>query len=94
MNGRRNDFEIIAEILKLAEKGAGQTRIMYGCNLNYGRLKSYLSSLEYKGLVECSRHYAHIEYRTTDRGRAALRHVETAVAALGETAPLIHNTPQ
>lgn len=55
MNGRRSEVEIIAEILKLAENGAKQTAIMYGCNLNHGRVRGYLGTLETKGLLECRR---------------------------------------
>ncbi len=82
MNGRRSDFEIIAEILRLADSGAGQTRIMYGCNLNYGRFKNYVLALEQRGLIKCKRGYPRIEYMTTDKGRVVLKHVETAVTAL------------
>jgi len=82
MNGRRSDLEIAAEILKLAKNGARQTTIMYGCNLNHGRVRGYLATLQVKGLIECSQRGQHTEYVTTDRGTYFLQHLEIAVATL------------
>jgi predicted transcriptional regulator len=92
MNGRRSDLEVVAEILKLAKKRAGQTRIMYGCNLNHERVRGYLTSLEMKGLIECSRLGPHAEYVTTDKGMYFLQHLEIAVAALENEPAATHST--
>lgn len=82
MNGRRSDLEIAAEILKLAKNGARQTTIMYGCNLNHGRVRGYLATLEMKGLIQSNEGGPRTEYVTTDRGRYFLQHLEIAVATL------------
>ena len=81
-NGRRNDISIVAEILRLAENEAGQTRIMYGTNLNYGRLKHYLGLLEHAGYLEIVLHNPRIGFRTTAQGKQALRCIEQALQML------------
>ena len=88
MNGRRSDIEIMAEILRLAEDGAGQTRIMYGGNLNYGRLRDYIASLESRGLITSARSQQRIQYRTTDKGKYVLDQIEKAVMALDSHNPI------
>ena len=49
---KRNDIDIMADILKKAEKGARKTRLMYYCNLSYSQLGYYLSFLLEIGLLE------------------------------------------
>ena len=48
---RRSNIEIIADILRIAEKGAGKTRIVYGANLNFKMLNDYVAKLERGGLI-------------------------------------------
>lgn len=38
----RTRHEVAADILKVAQKGAIKTRIVYGANLNFGIIKKYL----------------------------------------------------
>jgi len=89
MNGRRSEVEIIAEILKLAENGAKQTAIMYGCNLNHGRVRGYLDTLEMRGLLECRRNDPHTEYFATDKGRYFLHHLDIALVTLENAGAMI-----
>ena len=42
---KRNDIDIMADILKKAKKGAGKTRLMYYCNLSFSQIESYLNFL-------------------------------------------------
>ena len=42
VNQRRSNIEIIAEMLKVGENGAGKTRIMYNANLSYKQIQKYL----------------------------------------------------
>lgn len=51
---RRSSPEIVAEILKLAKKGARKTRIVYSANLNFKMLAEYLTRLEEAELVTLS----------------------------------------
>jgi len=69
---RRSSLEIIANILRIARKGARKTRIVYGANLNFKMLGEYLVELESKGLVTCSRHNGGL-VTTTEKGKEVLR---------------------
>ncbi|MBM4433417.1 MAG: hypothetical protein FJ025_05395, partial [Chloroflexi bacterium] len=42
VNQRRSNIEIIAEMLKVGENGAGKTKIMYNANLSYTQIQKYL----------------------------------------------------
>ena len=42
---RRSHVEVIVEILSEALNGANKTRLMYRCNLNFGRFNRYLREL-------------------------------------------------
>ena len=42
---KRDQFDIVNEILKVAKKGASKTRIMYNANLNFKGVTQYLSLL-------------------------------------------------
>lgn len=64
---RRNNLEITAEILRIAEKGAKKTRIVYEANLNFAYAKRYLDSLEEYGLVTRDLEAGN-EVKTTEKG--------------------------
>ena len=49
---RRNSLEIVAEILRIAERGARKTRVVYGANINFKLLEKYLDLLNKAGLIE------------------------------------------
>jgi len=72
---RRNNMEIMAEILRIARKGARKTHIVYGANLNFKLLQEYLNELEKAGLVA-----DHTEkdglIETTERGIRYLNYYE------------------
>ncbi len=48
---RRNDIDICADVLRIAKGGAKKTHIVYGSNLNFKIVKSYLSRLIEPGLL-------------------------------------------
>jgi predicted transcriptional regulator len=48
---KRNDIDIIADILKEAKKVERKTHIMYNCNLSYSQLETYLSFCLEVGLL-------------------------------------------
>jgi predicted transcriptional regulator len=60
----RRRFEIIADILKVAAKGAKKTRIMYFANLSYRLLEKYLEETIRIGFLSLGDD----GYRTTDKG--------------------------
>ena len=69
---RRSNLEIIAEILKVARRGARKTRIVYGANLNFKMLGDYLKRLEKTGLITISKDDGGI-IKTTRKGYEFLR---------------------
>jgi len=69
LKGRRSKLEIMVEVLSIARGGVGKTEIVYKANLNFKRVKRYLSYLEEKALIE----NAGLEYKTTEKGEEFLR---------------------
>ncbi len=49
---RRSNIEIIADMLKVGESGAGKTKIMYNANLSYSQIQKYLSFLTSQGFID------------------------------------------
>ncbi|MHA1675838.1 MAG: winged helix-turn-helix domain-containing protein [Candidatus Njordarchaeales archaeon] len=72
LSQRRSNLEIIAEILRIARRGARKTQIVYGANLNFKMLKEYLRKLEEAGLITISEEDAEI-IRTTSKGFSFLQ---------------------
>lgn len=66
MARRRNDLDIIADILRVAKNGAKKTHIVYGCNLNFNVVKKYLGRMQEHGLIE----YKGKFWFATEKGRA------------------------
>jgi predicted transcriptional regulator len=64
---KRGSSEIVAEILKVARKGAKKTRIVYGANLNFKMLNEYITKLEEAGLITGSKDGDRLIH-TTERG--------------------------
>jgi predicted transcriptional regulator len=67
MSQRRSNLEIVAEILKIARKGAKKTRIVYGANMNFKMLDEYLEKLTKAGLIANSENNGGL-IRTTEKG--------------------------
>ena len=64
MMRRRNNLDIMAEILEIARLGAKKTWIVYRANLNYKLVKEYLDELMEKRLLDSDGSI----YQTTDQG--------------------------
>jgi predicted transcriptional regulator len=62
---RRNNLDINAEILQVAQAGAKKTQIVYKANLNFLIVKKYMNNLIEKGLMTKN----DTRYYTTDKGR-------------------------
>jgi predicted transcriptional regulator len=67
LSQRRSNLEIVAEILRIARKGAKKTRIVYGANLNFKMLDEYLEKLGKAGLIANGEGNGGL-IRTTDKG--------------------------
>ena len=84
LNRRRSDIEIIAEMLKVGEKGAGKTKIMYSVNMSYYQIQKYLGYLLSQGFIDkiqignpC------VTYRVTDKGLRLLQLLNSIKEMLG-----------
>jgi len=64
MMRRRNNLDIMAEVLEIARLGAKKTWIVYRANLNFKLVKEYLDELMEKRLLDSEGSI----YRTTDQG--------------------------
>ena len=75
--GRRNDLDICADILGVAQDGARKTHIVYQTNLNFNILKKYLDRLIGDDLIEKteSSHYV-----TTEKGVEFLKRYRELMA--------------
>jgi len=63
----------MAEILRVAGRGAIKTRIVYKANLNFQVLHQYVRELESNGLIETDVRNGGI-IKTTERGMEYLKH--------------------
>jgi predicted transcriptional regulator len=61
---RRNDMDISADILKIAQSGAKKTHLVYKANLNFNIVKKYLNSLSEHRLISSENGL----YFTTEEG--------------------------
>ena len=69
VNRRRSDLEIIADMLKVGENGAGKTEIMYSANMSYSQIQKYLGYLMAQGLIDKMKMgNPSVTYRVTDSG--------------------------
>lgn len=66
MMKRRNNVDIMADILRVAKGGAKKTWIVYKANLNFKIVKDYLSELMARGLLSSAEKSN--MYWTTERG--------------------------
>jgi predicted transcriptional regulator len=81
---RRSHIEIIANMLKVGENGAGKTEIMYSANMSYSQIQKYLGFLIGQGFIDkikignpC------VTYQVTDKGLKLLQTINSALEMLG-----------
>ncbi len=80
---RRSDIKIIADMLRVGEKGAGKTEIMYSANLSYSQIQKYLEYLVSQGFInKVNLDNTMIAYQVTDSGLKLLRAIDNLVAML------------
>jgi len=83
MNQRRSNIEIIGDMLKVGENGAGKTEIMYSANMSYSQIQKYLGFLishSFIDKVEVGNPV--VTYQVTEKGLALLRSIETILEVL------------
>ena len=84
VNRRRSDIEIIADMLKIGENGAGKTRIMYNANMSYSQIEKYLTFLTNQGFVDKLKlGNPSVTYMVTENGQKLLGLINTIMEMLG-----------
>jgi predicted transcriptional regulator len=84
VNRRRSNIEIIAEMLKVGENGAGKTKIMYNANLSYSQIQKYLGYLISQGFIDkLELGNPSVTYRVTESGLRLLSSISSVVEMLG-----------
>ncbi len=80
---RRSNIEIIADMLKVGENGAGKTRIMYNANLSYSQIQKYLGFLMSQGFIDrIEMGNPAVTYQVTDSGLKLLESINNVVEML------------
>jgi predicted transcriptional regulator len=83
MNRRRSNVEIIADMLKVGENGAGKTEIMYSANMSYAQIQKYLGFLLSHGFVsKVQVGNPAVTYKVTDKGSDLLRNIDSIMEIL------------
>ena len=80
---RRSDIEIIAEMLKVGENGAGKTKIMYNANLSYTQIQKYLGFLMGQGFIaKMEMGNPSVTYQVTESGAKLLESITSLMEML------------
>jgi predicted transcriptional regulator len=81
---RRSNIEIIAEMLKVGENGAGKTKIMYNANMSYKQIQKYLGFLLSEGFInKMELGNPSVTYKVTDSGLKLLKSLTSIIEMLG-----------
>lgn len=84
LNNRRSNFEIIADMLRVGENGAGKTEIMYSTNMSYSQIQKYLGFLISQGFItKIKVGNPVVTYHVTRSGRKLLKSIESVTEILG-----------
>jgi predicted transcriptional regulator len=81
---RRSNIEIIADMLRVGESGAGKTEIMYSANMSYSQIQKYLDYLVSQGFInKVEMGNTVMAYQVTDSGLKLLQAIDTLMGMLG-----------
>ena len=81
---RRSSIEIIAEMLKVGENGAGKTEIMYSANMSYSQIQKYLGFLIGHGFIDRLKlGNPSVTYQVTESGLKLLNSINSVIEMLG-----------
>ena len=84
MNNRRSNIEVIADMLRVGENGAGKTEIMYSANMSYSQIQKYLRYLVSQGFIgEVKLGNLGLAYQVTDSGLKLLQLISSLKEMLG-----------
>src|SRR4030042_283663 len=80
---RRSNIEIIADMLRVGENGAGKTEIMYTANMSYNQIQKYLEYLVNQGFItKINIDSTMIAYQVTESGLKLLKAIDTLMSML------------
>ncbi len=83
LNHRRSNVEIIADMLRVGENGAGKTEIMYSANMSYSQLQKYLGFLLGHGFIDrVEVGNPVVTYQVTEKGFALLKSIDSVLEVL------------
>ena len=83
MNRRRSNIEIIADMLRVGENGAGKTEIMYSANMSYAQIQKYLGFLLSHGFInKVKLGNPAVTYQVTDKGGELLKNINCIIEVL------------
>ena len=81
---RRSSIEIIADMLKVGENGAGKTKIMYNANMSFSQIQKYLRFLVGQGFIDkVEVENTGVTYQLTDSGSKLLDTINNLIEMLG-----------
>ena len=84
VNGRRSNIEIMADMLRVGENGAGKTEIMYSVNMSYSQIQKYLGFLISRGFITRVKiGNPSVTYQVTELGHQLLRSIDSVTQLLG-----------
>lgn len=70
---KRGYIDIIADILRVAEKGSIKSHIVYGADLNFKMFERYIEEINDSGLIRRNRDG---KFETTEKGLKFLKRYE------------------
>ena len=80
---RRSNIEIIADMLRIGENGAGKTEIMYTANMSYSQIQKYLNYLVGQGFInKVNIDGTMTAYQVTDSGFKLLKTIDSLMDML------------
>jgi predicted transcriptional regulator len=80
---RRSNIEIIADMLRVGENGAGKTEIMYSANMSYSQIQKYLQYLVSQGFItKVTVDNTMVAYQVTQNGLKLLKAIDTLMVML------------
>jgi predicted transcriptional regulator len=83
---RRSSIEIIADMLRVGENGAGKTEIMYSANMSYHQIQKYLDYLVSQGFInKVNLGNTLVAYQVTESGLKLLKAIDTLMEMLGNS---------
>lgn len=83
MNRRRSNIQIMRDMLKIGENGAGKTKLMYSANMSYTQIQKYLEFLVSHGLIDrVEVGNPSVTYHVTGKGLSLLKSIDTVLEVL------------